>query len=231
VTDGSWWLDALGWAGSAVLVLSLTLSNVLRFRALNLLASLVLTAFNAALGVWPMVAMNAAIVGINAFHLVRLVRTRDDEQTYEVVAADPRGEYLAHLLRVHTADVERHNPGFDLTELLAREEPPGTCRVAALLVLRGDETVGVVVLCDGGDGVARVELDYVTARFRDFSVGTFVYRGDGRLAGLGLVRLLAGRRMADREDYFSRVGFRHEGDELVRDVRVSGLTGDVTRPA
>ena len=101
-----------------MLVLSLTLSNVLRFRALNLLASLVLTVFNAALGVWPMVAMNAAIVGINAWHLVRLLRTRDDERTYEVVAVDPRAEYLAHLLRVHAADVERHNPGFDLHEVL-----------------------------------------------------------------------------------------------------------------
>ncbi len=219
MTAPSWWLDALGWAGSAVLVLSLTLSGVLRFRALNLLASLVLTVFNALLGVWPMVAMNAAIVGINAWHLARLLRTRDDERTYEVVGVDPRGEYLAHLLRVHAADVERHNPGFRLDEVLAREEPPGTCRVAAFLVLRADETVGVVVLCDGGDGVARVELDYVTPRFRDFSVGTFVYRGDGRLAGLGLTRLLAGRRMADREDYFTRVGFRAEGEELVRDVR------------
>jgi len=219
MTDGSWWLDALGWAGSAVLVLSLTLSNVLRFRALNLLASVVLTVFNAALGVWPMVAMNAAIVGINAYHLLRLLGTRDDERTYEVVAVDPRSEYLAHLLGVHAADVERHNPGFDLDELLARETPPGTCRVVAFLVLRGDETVGVVVLCDGGDGVARVELDYVTARFRDFSVGTFVYRGDGRLADLGLTRVLAGRRMTDREDYYARVGFRPEGAELVRDVR------------
>jgi len=106
-----------------------------------------------------------------------------------------------------------------MDEVLARESPPRLCRVAAFLVLRGDETVGVVVLCDGGDGVARVELDYVTARFRDFSVGTFVYRGDGRLAQLGLTRLLAGRRMADREDYFARVGFRPEGGELVRDVR------------
>lgn len=219
VTPGTWWLDALGWAGSAVLILSLSLSNVLRFRVLNLVASVVLTVFNAFLGIWPMVAMNAVIAGINVWHLSRLLRTRDDERTYTVVAVDPRSEYLAHLLRVHSADIERHNPGFDLAEVLRREEPPGTCRVAAFLVVRGDETVGVVVLCDGGDGVARVELDYVTARFRDFSVGTFVYRGDGRLASLGLRRLLANRRMADREDYFGRVGFRREGDELVRDVR------------
>lgn len=220
MTPGTWWLDALGWAGSALLILSLSLSNVVRFRVLNLIASLVLTVFNALLGIWPMVAMNAAIVAINAWHLARLVRTRDDERTYEVVAVDPRSEYLGHLLRVHGPDVQRFNPGFDLGELLHREEPPGACRVCSFLVLRGDETVGIVVLCDGGDGVARVELDYVTPRFRDLSVGTFVYRGDGRLASLGLRRLLAGHRMVDRADYFTRVGFEQQGDELVRDVHV-----------
>jgi len=223
MSPGTWWLDALGWAGSALLILSLSLSNVLRFRALNLVASLALTAFNTALGIWPMVAMNGIIAGINVWYLWRLLRTRDDESTYEVVAVDPRSEYLAHLLRVHGPDVERHNPGFDLAEVLRREDPPGACRVCAFLVLRGDETVGVVVLCDGGDGAARVELDYVTARFRDFSVGTLVYRDHGRLASQGLHRLLASRRMADRASYFTAVGFHREAvegqDELVRDVR------------
>lgn len=223
----SWWLDALGWAGSAVLIVSLSLSNVLRFRALNLLASLMLTAFNVALGIWPMVAMNGVIALINVWYLVRLLRTRDDATAYDVVTVEPTSEYLAHLLQVHRADVERHNPGFDLPALLATARPSDAvegCVVWAFLVLRGDETVGVVLLCDRGDGVARVELDYVTARFRDFSPGTFVYRRDGRLASLGLTRLLASRRMTDRGDYFVRVGFHVEGDELVRDVRVAAGT-------
>ena len=53
------WLDALGWAGSALLIYSLLQARVLRFRVLNLVASLVLVLFNALLGIWPMVAMNA----------------------------------------------------------------------------------------------------------------------------------------------------------------------------
>ena len=139
---------------------------------------------------------------LNVGYLVRLLRTRDDERTYEVVGVDPRSEHLAHLLGVHAADVERHNPGFDLQQLLRREDPPGTCRI----------------LAGGGDGVARVGLDWVSPWFRDLSVGTFVYRHDGRLAAQGLHRLVANDRMADRDDYFRRVGFHREGDELVRDV-------------
>ena len=223
------WLDALGWGGSALLILSLALSNVLRFRALNLVASVVLTVFNALLGIWPMVAMNAVIAALNVWHLARLLRGRDDDRRYEVVAVDPDDEYLAHLLRVHGPDVQRHNPGFDWDAVTATG-----ARRRAFLVLRDDETVGIVLLADGesgdsDDGVARVELDYVTARFRDLSVGTFVYRGSGRLAELGLRRLVANDRMVDREGYFRGVGFRPEGTELVRDVRephrAPGATG------
>ncbi|WP_336922259.1 hypothetical protein [Aquipuribacter sp. SD81] len=211
------WLDVLGWVGSAVLILSLSLSNVVRFRVLNLVASVLLVVFNALLGIWPMVAMNAAIAVINVWHLVRLLRTRDDERTYEVVRVDPRSEYLAHLLRCHGDDVVRHNPGFDLQAVLEQDG-----RTWVFLVLRADETVGIVLLHeelrDGRpSGDVRVELDYVTARFRDLSVGRFVYRRDGRLAGLGMRRLLASRRMDD--DYFERVGFRRDGEELVHDVR------------
>lgn len=215
------WLDALGWGGSVLLIVSLAVSGVLRFRALNLVASVVLTIFNVLLGIWPMVAMNGVIAGINVWHLVRLLRGTDDERRYDVVAVVPDEEYLAHLLRVHDADIQRHNPGFAWDAVTA-----AGARRWAFLVLRGDETVGLVLLArevragDGQDaGIGRVELDYVTPRYRDLSVGTFVYRRGSRLADLGLHRLVANDRMLDRDAYFRGVGFRSEGSELVRDVR------------
>jgi hypothetical protein len=204
------WLEVLGWVGSAVLVVSLMQTRVLRFRLLNLAASVVLTGYNAALGVWPMVAMNAVIAVINVFHLVRLARTRDDERTYEVVEVGPNEDYLRHVLRRHALDIERHNPGF-----VWNGAAPGRW---AFLVLRDTETVGVVLLSDAGGGRADVELDYVLPRFRDFSVGKFVYRRGGRLGELGFSRLVASPRMTDARDYFPRVGFTPAGEDLVLDV-------------
>lgn len=211
------WLEIVGWAGSAVLVYSLLQTRVLRLRALNLVASVVLVGYNAAIEVWPMVAMNAVIAGINVFHLTRLLRTRDDDATYEVVEVGPTEDYLRYVLRRHAADIERHNPGFVWDGAAAG--------ASAFLVLRETETVGVVLLCtppDGDPTVAQVELDYVLPRFRDFSVGKFVYRRDGLLARQGLRLLVAPtERMVDARDYFPRVGFRPDSrdpDRLVLDV-------------
>lgn len=208
----SWLVQALGWAGSALLVFSLLQARVLRFRLLNLVASCTLTVFNAVLMVWPMVAMNVVIAGINVWFILRLLRERGDETVYEVVPVGADEAYLQHFLKVQRDDIARHFPHFDATPAtggLGQER-------SAYLVERGNETVGVVVVRETGDGVARVELDYVTPRFRDFSPGEFVYRSSGLFRGRGIRQIVTPPGMVN--PYYARLGFREEGDHWVADL-------------
>jgi hypothetical protein len=204
----SWSIQALGWAGSSLLIFSLLQQRVLRFRLRNLTASCTLIVFNAMLHVWPMVAMNTVTAGINIWMITKLLRERGDESVYEVVAVGPDESYLQHFLKVQGADIRRHFPQFDANAL-------GSGR-SAYLVERGNETVGVVVVRDAGDGVARVELDYVTPRFRDFSPGEFVYRSSGLFRGKGIRQIVTPPCMGN--PYYSRLGFREEGDHWVADL-------------
>lgn len=196
------WLDITGWLGSALLIYSVMQARVLRFRVLNLAASAILAGFNWALGIWPMVAMNIALCAINLWHIRALVGTRHDEATYEVLEVGPQDEYLRHVLRVHEADILRYQPDF-LWDGAAEG-------AAAFLVTRGDETVGVVLVRDGGAGTAQVDLDYVTPRFRDFSPGEFVWRRSHLLRDRGFSRVLSPPRMVD--PYYARLGFRPVGN-------------------
>ncbi|MEO6511635.1 MAG: hypothetical protein ABIO16_11635, partial [Nocardioides sp.] len=162
------WLDLFGWAGSALLIVSLLQARVLRFRALNLTAGLMLVAFNALIGVWPMVAMNLATSGINVFFINRLLRQRHDTTAFDVLAVKSDDLYLAHVLAVHGSDVQRHQPDFSWDGVPREDRRP-------FLIVKGDETVGVVIMRVAGSE-AHVELDYVTRRYRDFSPGEFVWR-------------------------------------------------------
>jgi hypothetical protein len=191
------WLDITGWAGSALLIYSVMQARLLRFRVLNLAASAILTGFNAALEIWPMVAMNVALCAINAWHIRKLLGSRHDEAAYDVLEVGPQDEYLRHILRVHQADILRHQPDF-----LWDGAADGNL---AFLVQRGDETVGVVLVRDAGDGVARVALDYVTPRFRDFSPGEFVWRRSSALRDRGFRSVLTPERMVG--PYYARLGF------------------------
>ena len=88
------WLDALGWAGSALLIFSLMQARVLRFRVLNLVACLILIVFNALLGIWPMVAMNIALSAINLWFIRSLVATRHDDSAAALVYHDRTYHHL-----------------------------------------------------------------------------------------------------------------------------------------
>ena len=76
------WLDLFGWIGSALLIFSLLQTRVLRFRLLNLAASVILVIFNALLAVWPMVGMNVATSAINISFIARMLRDRHSETAY-----------------------------------------------------------------------------------------------------------------------------------------------------
>ena len=203
-------LQLLGWAGSALLVYSVLQTRILRLRVLNGVASAVLTIFNAAIAVWPMVAMNLVLTGINAFYVVRLIRRRHDVETFEVIKVSPEADYLQYLLNEFHADIQRFYPGFSADDAIRNE--------FGFLILRGPETVGVVLARDVGDEAAQVDLDYVVPRYQGFTLGEFVYRSGGPLATLGYHRTISPPRMVNAGDYWTDVGFRRQGNDMVRDL-------------
>jgi hypothetical protein len=80
-------ITALGWLGTALVIASYAQPNVARLRRISLIASIVLIAFNALLGIWSNVALEVALVVIN---LARL--WRDEAETDAPVAILEDGE-------------------------------------------------------------------------------------------------------------------------------------------
>lgn len=204
------WFEAFGWLGSVLVVLSLMLSDLRRFRTFNLIGSVIATIYNAAIDIWPFAAMNGAIALINIYWLIRLHRDRFVSRTYQVLAADLSSDAVQHMLSQHADEITGFYPQFD-------PHSPDEGR-HAFLVVNGDVTVGLVVLHDIGDATAQVEVDYVTKAYRNYSPGEFVYQDSGVISDLGLQRLLVPASVAGDEKYFRRVGFVPADDGLVLQV-------------
>jgi hypothetical protein len=201
------WLEIVGWAGSALLVWSLLQQQLLRLRVFNLIGSAVLVGYNSLAHVWPMVGLNVTLAGINIWQLYTLLHTRHDERRYAVVEVATDDNFLAHVLRVHWADIARFNPDFRFDDE----------HRLAFLTLNGDEVVGVLMLRPTGDpAVAQVELDYVTRRYRDLSPGEFVFRRSGQLTAHGFRRVLTPPGMV--APYYARLGFRPDGDRYALEL-------------
>ena len=203
-------LEIIGWIGSVLVVLSLAQARVWRFRVMNFAGAVLATFYNGILGIWPFAAMNGVIAIIDAYWMVRLKReSHPSSEAYELVEVDHDDAYLAHFLKVHGDDVHSFYPSFDP---LAPSE-------TSVLVMRGDETVGLVVIASTTQDSAHVSLDYVTERFRDFSPGRFVYTNSGLFDRLGVSRIEA---REGEPGYLEKMGFRRESTGWTRLVRPTG---------
>lgn len=67
-------VDLVGFAGSALIIASLTMTTIGRLRIVGLVGAAVYVAYGFLLPAWPVVAMNTVTLSIHAFHLVRLGR-------------------------------------------------------------------------------------------------------------------------------------------------------------
>lgn len=211
-------LEVFGWVSSILVVWSLMQARVLRFRVMNLAGAALATVVNALLGIWPFAAMNGAIAVIDVYWIWRLTRDRHDSDVYDVVEVGIDDAYLHHVLRVNADDVAATHPSFRMAGAGAGSgAADSTPDRSAFLVLRGDETVGMVVVRDAGGGVGEVELDYVTQRFRDFTPGEFVYRRSGVFSDKGFAKLVVVAEPGT-SDYYQRVGFQRVGSQWERAV-------------
>jgi hypothetical protein len=205
------WFIAFGWIGSILVVWSLMVARVLRFRWMNLAGSVIATVYNAAIQLWPFFAMNLAIAIIDAVWIWRLTRERHDDAVYKVIPVAAGDGFLQHVLATHAEDIAKVQPDF------AASAPADGAR-SAFLVVRGDENVGVVALRNEGAGVGVVELDWVKPSFRDFTPGEFVYRESHTLEEAGFRRLEVEETESTDEVYLRRMGFAPHGTRWVREL-------------
>lgn len=210
MTDDLWFI-AFGWLGSILVVWSLMVSRVLRFRWMNFAGALIATIYNGVIQLWPFFAMNFAITIIDAYWIWKLTHERHDEAVYKVIPVAAGDAFLQHVLATHSEDIAKVQPHF------VPAAPAGDVR-SAFLVVRGDENVGVVSLRNEGSGVGVVELDWVKPQYRDFTPGEFVYRESHALADAGFRRLEVPSAEASDSAYLERMGFAAKGDRWVREL-------------
>jgi hypothetical protein len=203
-------VELLGYAASALVVLSLTMGSLLRLRVVSLVGSLTFASYGALIGSVPVLVTNAAIAVINVVHLVRIWRDRSARAYFEVLPVPPDSPVLRRFASFYAEDIRRFQPRFDGI----RDDH------LAWMVLRDAVPAGVVLAVPDEEGTARVEVDYVTAPHRDFRAGSVLYDGSGAFPDRGFTRVVADAATSAHRRYLARMGFTaDDGDRWSREVR------------
>lgn len=200
----SWW-EIIGWAGSVLVVVSLMVPSVRKFRILNLTGSFIATIYNVAFAIWPYAAMNAIITIIDAYWLVRM--RREGERRYSVCPVDSCSSLV-------TRFIERH--GAEMTHVYSMFRAEQLSGARTFLTLCDDEVIGLFAYeCDGTRG--RLLVDYVTDRFRDLKPGRTLYAAPAIREG-GIDSLVICADGVTDTKYFAAQGFVRDGNWLIRNL-------------
>lgn len=69
------YLEIFGYIGSAFVLLSMTMTSLVKLRLLNITGSLITVIYASLIGSWPVVFMNAGLILINTAQILRTKKT------------------------------------------------------------------------------------------------------------------------------------------------------------
>ena len=191
-------IEAIGYIGSGLVVVSMLMSSVVRLRVINMIGSVIFTVYALIIRSYPTALMNLCLVAINIYHLVRLLRI---SKHWELVEGSISDSYMKFLLSYFREDIARYFPGFSLEKLQGKP-------LRVFEICCDNELAGVFIGSGAGDSL-RMELDYSIPTYRDCSVGTYLLQC---LPKHGVRELSYDEGIPEHIGYLKKMGFTQESD-------------------
>lgn len=202
------WLDLFGYAASLVILVSLTMSSIVKLRWINLVGAIMFATFGFLIGSIPTGGLNAGIAVIDIYYLVVLYRDRDH---VAIVRADPASELFRYFWSVNEEEIQAI---FGEVSIGSDDD--------VFFLLRNNNTAGILAGRRIDPQTFRIDVDYVTPQYRDFRIGQYVIAEANIHDRVpGVKRLVTAPGTAEHRSYLQRVGFEpadEEGNRWVHEL-------------
>jgi hypothetical protein len=194
-------VEVVGYAASALIVVSLLMTSILKLRVIGLVGAVTFTIYGLLIDAFPIALANGAIVMIHVFHLARMLSERKQDAYFEALEVPATSPILRRFVEFHTPDAKKFQPDF----------PGLEDDHLAMFILRDAVPVGAVVAEVHGLQ-ARVLLDYVTPEHRDLRPGRWLWVDSDAFTSRGIRRVITTAPSAEHARYLATVGFETSGN-------------------
>ena len=194
-------LELTGYFASILILISLLMSSAVKLRVLNAIGALVFTVYGVLIRSYPTAFLNGVSVIVDIYYIVKLLRSAS---SYSARQVRPDEAGLEEFIRFYRNDIGHHFPAYDFQ--MERQE-------VTFLVYADANPVGILIAVPTEDRGLQIKLDYSIPRYRDCSVGKFLY---GELAASGISRLIAQQHNPEHEAYLKKVGFEKQGNTFIK---------------
>jgi GNAT superfamily N-acetyltransferase len=195
-----WALELFGYVASALVVISLMMSSIIRLRVVNLIGAAAFAVYGLLIHAYPVAVVNGAIVLINLYYLQAYFRTKEFFRLLEIQASS---DYLRYFLSFYRDEIKRFLPEFDFDPMASQ---------LIVLVLRDMLPAGLFIGERRDEHTLEVKLDFVIPQYRDFKVGRYLYAEQAdffRERGIREVVSNPGREV--HSSYLRKMGFQPAG--------------------
>ena len=100
----------VGYIASGVIVLSMMMSSIIKFRWINLIGALLFSVYGFLIGALPVGVLNGIIVLVDAYYLWQIYRKTE---VFEILEIKAKSDYLKRFLAFHNERIQGYSPGFD----------------------------------------------------------------------------------------------------------------------
>lgn len=196
-------IEVVGYAASALIVLSITQKSIFRLRLLGFVGSLVFLAYSIVIAAYPIAVVNVIGASIHGWYLMQLIRRKDE--VFRILHVLPESRYLLDFMDFYREEIR------DLFKSEFVYQPND--RQVTAFILRDMVPAGLLIGEARDDGTFEVHLDFVIPQYRDFKIGSYVYSADSELlTGIAPTCVWAEASNRDHARYLGRMGFVENAD-------------------
>jgi len=194
----------VGYVASALVVVSLTMTSVVRLRFISFLGAVTFVVYGLLIESAPIVVTNAAIIVINVWFL-RKEFASGTPAGFDLGASHirPDSPFLRDFVDFHLIDIHRFQPDFVLS---AGDD------VESWLLIRDGLPAGLLIGRRRGSALT-IDLDYVLRPYRDSRLGHWLFgRGAEVFRRDGITTVRSHGSTDTHRKYLERIGFQATGD-------------------
>ncbi len=191
-------MHLIGYIGSILIALSMTMRSIVRFRLINLAGASVFLSYGLLIGSLPVAMLNSFIIVVDIYYLVDIFSRRE---VFETMQVRNDNKYLKRFLEFYHDDIQRFFPGFQHKPEL---------NTHSFFVLRNMAVAGLFLGRRIEGDILYVALDYVTLEYRDFKNGKFIFhRLREEMVADGFKKVVANGHSLKHRKYLEKLGFVH----------------------
>lgn len=196
-------VEFIGYVASALIVLSLAMTSVVRLRVISLVGSVTFAVYGFLISSPPVIITNTSIAILNVYFLYK----EFTKKNLAIVPIDKDAPFLTDFLAANRSEIDKTQPSFELAD-----------DSVAFLLTRDALPAGALIGNQARDRFY-IDLDYVTPAYRDSRIGSYIYgEGAKTFRDMGIRVLVTTAETPEHKRYLDAMHFTCHGAEYTKEI-------------